>query len=110
MVFAEPDERCNLLELLSRSRSDAVEAVRPDRSFPRCNPGKLTPAFRQACKRTAQIDGIDAALEEGPSRHSSAVKANQLKIAAFPENEPTFFLLKQACRGEALRLPTLAHI
>ncbi|WP_206171901.1 hypothetical protein [Thiorhodococcus mannitoliphagus] len=33
--------------------SDAVEAVRPYRQFPRCNPGKLKPRFHPAYCRTA---------------------------------------------------------
>jgi hypothetical protein len=33
--------------------SDAVEAVRPDRQFPRLNPGKLKPGFHPAYCRTA---------------------------------------------------------
>jgi hypothetical protein len=53
LVSADPDERRELLELLTRSRSGAVEAVRPDRSFPRRNPGKLKPGFHPAYKRTA---------------------------------------------------------
>jgi hypothetical protein len=53
LLFADPDERRDLLTLLTRSLSDAVDAVRPDRSFPRNNPGKLKPGFHQAYKRTA---------------------------------------------------------
>ena len=52
-LFAEPDERGDLLRLLSQSLSDAVEEVRPNRSFLRRNPGKLKPGFHQAYKRTA---------------------------------------------------------
>ena len=33
--------------------SDAVEAVRPDRQFPRRNPGKLKPGFHMPYRRTA---------------------------------------------------------
>ncbi|WP_200376313.1 hypothetical protein [Thiocystis violacea] len=33
--------------------SDAVDAVRPDRQFPRLNPGKLKPGFHPAYCRTA---------------------------------------------------------
>lgn len=43
-------------ELLTQailSLSDAVEAVRPDRQFPRRNPGKLKPGFHPAYGRTA---------------------------------------------------------
>jgi hypothetical protein len=53
LLFADPNARHDLLALLARSLSDAVEAVRPDRSFPRRNPGKLKPGFHQAYKRTA---------------------------------------------------------
>jgi len=49
----KPHERRDLLTLLTQSLSDAVAAVRPDRSFPRRNPGKLEPGFHQAYKRTA---------------------------------------------------------
>jgi hypothetical protein len=50
LLFADPDARP---DLLTRSLSVAVDAVRPDRSFPRNNPGKLKPGFHQAYKRTA---------------------------------------------------------
>lgn len=53
LLFADPDERRELLALLARSLSSAVEAVRPDRSFPRRNPGTLKPGFHPAYKRTA---------------------------------------------------------
>jgi hypothetical protein len=53
LLFDDPDARHDLLALLARNLSDAVEAVRPDRSFPRRNPGKLKPGFHQAYKRTA---------------------------------------------------------
>jgi len=53
LLFADPDERGDLLRLLTQSLSDAVEAVRPDRSFPRNNPGKLKPGFHLPYKRTA---------------------------------------------------------
>jgi hypothetical protein len=53
LLFADPDERRELLALITRSLSSAVEAVRPDRSFPRRNPGKLKPGFHPAYKRTA---------------------------------------------------------
>lgn len=53
LLFGDPDQRRELLALLTQSLSDAVEAVRPDRSFPRRNPGKLKPGFHQAYKRTA---------------------------------------------------------
>jgi hypothetical protein len=53
LLFADPDERRGLLELLTQSLSSAVEAVRPNRSFPRRNPGKLKPGFHPAYKRTA---------------------------------------------------------
>ncbi|MBK1720631.1 hypothetical protein CKO27_24045, partial [Thiocystis violacea] len=36
-----------------RGLSDAVDAVRPDRQFPRLNPGKLKPGFHPAYCRTA---------------------------------------------------------
>ena len=53
LLFADPEERRDLLELITRSLSSAVEAVRPDRSVPRRNPGKLKPGFHPAYKRTA---------------------------------------------------------
>ena len=53
LVFSDPKERRGLLEDLAQSLSSAVEAVRPDRSFPRNNPGKLKPGFHPAYKRTA---------------------------------------------------------
>jgi len=53
LLFGDPDQRRELLALLTQSLSDAVEAVRPDRSFPRQNPGKLKPGFHQSYKRTA---------------------------------------------------------
>ena len=53
LLFADPEERRELLALLARSLSSAVEAVRPDRSFPRRNPGKLKPGFHPPYKRTA---------------------------------------------------------
>ena len=53
LLFADPEERRDLLELLTQALSTAVEAVRPDRSFPRRNPGKLKPGFHPAYKRTA---------------------------------------------------------
>ncbi len=53
LLFADPDERRALLDLLTQSLSSAVEAVRPDRSFPRRNPGKLKPGFHPAYKWTA---------------------------------------------------------
>jgi hypothetical protein len=53
LLFADPDACHDLLALLARNLSDAVEVVRPDRSFPRRNPGTLKPGFHQAYKRTA---------------------------------------------------------
>jgi len=53
LLFPDSDERRDLLTLLTQSLSDAVAAVRPDRSFPRRNPGTLKPGFHQAYKRTA---------------------------------------------------------
>lgn len=53
LLFADPEERRGLLEDLSQSLSSAVEALRPDRNFPRTNPGKLKPGFHPAYKRTA---------------------------------------------------------
>jgi len=53
LLFGDPVQRRELLALLTQSLSDAVEAVRHDRSFPRRNPGKLKPGYHQAYKRTA---------------------------------------------------------
>jgi hypothetical protein len=53
LLCGDPEQRRELLALLTQSLSDAVEAVRPDRSFPRRNPGKLKPGFHPAYKRTA---------------------------------------------------------
>ena len=53
LLFANPEERRDLLELRTQALSTAVEAVRPDRSFPRRNPGKPKPGFPTAYKRTA---------------------------------------------------------
>jgi len=53
LLFGEPHQRRKLLALLTQSLSGAVEAVRPDRSFPRLNPGKLKPGHHPAYKRTA---------------------------------------------------------
>ena len=53
LLFADPGERRRLLEDLIQYLCGAVEAVRPDRSFPRSNPGKLKPGFHLAYKRAA---------------------------------------------------------
>jgi hypothetical protein len=53
LLIADPIGRQHLLVALIRQLSSAVEAVRPDRSFPRNNPGKLKPGFYPAYKRAA---------------------------------------------------------
>jgi hypothetical protein len=46
-------DRRHLLEALLRQLASAVEAVRPERTFPRANPGQLKPGFHMAYKRLA---------------------------------------------------------
>lgn len=58
LLFADTDERRDLLTLLARGLSDAVEAFRAAPSVPCRNPGKLKPGFHQACKRVAKVDGV----------------------------------------------------
>ena len=53
MLIADPIDRQCLLEALLRQLSSAVDAVRPNRSFPRNKPGKLKPGFHPAYKRAA---------------------------------------------------------
>lgn len=53
LLVADPIDRQRLLEALIRKLSSAVEAVRPDRSFPRNNPDKLKPGFHPAYMRAA---------------------------------------------------------
>jgi hypothetical protein len=53
LLIADPIDRQRLLEALIRHLSSSVDAIRPDRSFPRNNPGKLKPGFHQAYKRAA---------------------------------------------------------
>jgi len=53
LLLADPINRQSLLEALLGQLSSSVDAVRPDRSFPRNNPGKLKPGFHPAYKRAA---------------------------------------------------------
>jgi len=53
LLFADPIARQRLVETLIQQLSSAVDAVRPDRSFPRNKPGKLKPGFHPAYKRAA---------------------------------------------------------
>ena len=53
LVTGLTHSRAELLNRLIRRLSSAVDAVRPDRSFPRCNPGKLKPGFHPPYKRAA---------------------------------------------------------
>jgi hypothetical protein len=46
-------DRGGLLKRLIQQLSSSVDAVRPDRSFPRSNPGKLKPGFHMPYKRAA---------------------------------------------------------
>jgi hypothetical protein len=52
-LFADPIDRQRLLQTLIRYLSNGVNAVRPDRSFPRNKPGKLKSGFHPAYLRTA---------------------------------------------------------
>ena len=53
LLVADPIARQPLVQTPIRQLSSAVEAVRPDRSFPRNNPGKLKPGFHPSYKRAA---------------------------------------------------------
>jgi hypothetical protein len=53
LLVADPIDRQRLLEALIRQLSSAVDAVRPNRSFPRNKPGKLKPGFHPAYRRAA---------------------------------------------------------
>jgi hypothetical protein len=53
LLFADPIDRQRLVEILIQQLSSAVDAVRPDRSFPRNKPGTLKPGFHPAYKRAA---------------------------------------------------------
>jgi len=53
LLLIDPIDRQRLLQALIRHLSSTVEAIRPDRSFPRNNPGKLKPGFHPAYKRAA---------------------------------------------------------
>jgi len=59
LLFAAPIDPQRLLETLIRHLSNAVDAVIPDRSFPRKKPGKLKPGLHPAYARTAYVDGIE---------------------------------------------------
>ena len=52
-LIGSSHDRGGLLKRLIQPLSSSVDAVRPDRSFPRYNPGKLKPAFHMLYKRTA---------------------------------------------------------
>jgi hypothetical protein len=52
-LLGSPHERERLLKLLIQQLSTFVDAVRPDRCFPRSNPGKLKPGFHMPYKRAA---------------------------------------------------------
>lgn len=53
LLHSLPNDSRTLLTALARNLSLAVEALRPDRSFPRNNPGKLKPGYHEAYKRAA---------------------------------------------------------
>jgi hypothetical protein len=53
LLIADPIDLRRLLDALIRQLSSAVDAVRPNRSFPRNKPGKLKPGFHSAYKRAA---------------------------------------------------------
>ena len=53
LLFSGPIDRQRLLKTLIRQLSSAVDAVRPNRSFARNTPGKLTPGFHPAYTRAA---------------------------------------------------------
>jgi hypothetical protein len=53
LLIGAHDDRLELLDRLISQLSMAVEAIRPGRSFPRCNPGKLKAGFHIAYRRAA---------------------------------------------------------
>jgi hypothetical protein len=53
LLLGDPTDRRRLLDTLICHLSRAIDAVRPDRSAPRNNPGKLKPGFHPAYKRAA---------------------------------------------------------
>jgi hypothetical protein len=53
LVTGLTHDRLDLLNRLIRQLCSAVDAIRPDRSFPRSNPGKLKPGFHKAYRRAA---------------------------------------------------------
>ena len=53
LLIGSSRHRDGLLKCLIQKRSSSVEAVRPDRSFPGSNPGKLKPGFHVPYKRAA---------------------------------------------------------
>jgi hypothetical protein len=53
LLIGDGDQQRRLLERLVLHLASAVDAVRPNRSFPRQNPGKLKPSFHPAYKRAA---------------------------------------------------------
>lgn len=53
LLLGEGDQQRRLLERLILHLASAVDAVRPDRRFPRQNPGKLNPGLHPAYKRAA---------------------------------------------------------
>jgi len=53
VLLGDGDQQRRLLERLVLHLASAVDAVRPNRSFPRRNPGKLKPGFHPAYKRSA---------------------------------------------------------
>ena len=53
LLIAGPIDRQRILEPLLRQLSRAVDAVRPNRSFPRNKPGTLKPGFHPAYRRAA---------------------------------------------------------
>ena len=58
LLLAEPEDRHALLETLIRTMSHAVDALRPDRSFPRHTPGRLMPGFHLAYKHTVYVAAL----------------------------------------------------
>ncbi|WP_200348821.1 IS4 family transposase [Halochromatium glycolicum] len=53
LLLGDGEQQRRLLERLVLHLASAVDAVRPNRSFPRQNPGKLKPGFHPAYKRVA---------------------------------------------------------
>jgi len=53
LVTGLTHDRMDLLSQLIRLLCSAGDAIRPDRSFPRSNPGKLRPGFHKAYRRAA---------------------------------------------------------